>query len=186
MNTRKDLTEGEKLELASRFGDPKIHKRGRKEGYKTPGYVIRELMEGEFQHLTEKNVQAVVNELQKMALYGEGKEKMFAIKTILDVNNRIIDREIEENKDGNGETINVVVNRAGVSISKGAHKLTVALEEPTEEKQLLDLNKELIENVKSLDPPPDELIEAMGYDEACEFWYNSEEVEDGLQEEKKG
>ena len=109
------LTDEERQELADRFIGSQG---GRKKGMKMPATIIREMMENEFASVNEKNMKAIATELGRMALEGEAKEKLFAMKLLLDVNNKIIDRSIEENKVNTGDLI-VNVNRGTVSIQRG-------------------------------------------------------------------
>jgi hypothetical protein len=164
-----------KQAIAARFGG-NIRNGGRPKSHAT---VIREMMEGEFASVTEKNMKGIANKLLEMIHSEDGNDRRFALKTLIDANNKIIDRAIEENKDNNGEQLIVNVNRGGVTITKG--KDTVKVNVPENEDTLRSRNKEVFEYVKNLEDPPQDLIDSMGYEKACDFWHTGgewEEVED--------
>jgi hypothetical protein len=158
-----------KQAIAARFGG-NIHNGGRPKSHAT---VIREMMEGEFASVTEKNMKGIANKLLEMIHSEDGNDRRFALKTLIDANNKIIDRAIEENKDNNGEQLIVNVNRGGVTITKG--KDTVKVNVPENDDTLRHVK--VFEQIKELEPVPDE-FENLG-SLAEDFFYNSEEVEDG-------
>ena len=156
LSKERPLTDEEKQQLASRFGSGK---RGRKHGCKLPATIIREMMENEFASVNEKNMKAIAEELGRMALEGEGKEKLFAMKLLFDVNARIIDRSIEENKGDSGELI-VNVNRGSVSIQRGNDVIKIesnGLDETINSVEILSKTKDW--------EAPEELSESLGYEE---------------------
>ena len=164
-----------KAAIAARFGG-NIYNGGRK---KSPATVIREMMEGEFASVTEKNMSQIASKLLEMVHGEDGNDRRFAIKTLIDANNKIVDRAIEENKEEKGGQLVVNVNRGSVTVSKG--KESVKIDLSTSEDALRSIN--VFEQVKELEPVPEE-FENLG-SVAEDLFYNSEEVEDGLQEEEK-
>ena len=165
--------EAEKLRkqaIAARFGG-NIHNGGRP---KQPATIIREMMEGEFASITQKNMKAIGEKLLEMTQGEDGNDRRFAIKTLIDANNKIIDRSIEENKDDKGGQLVVNVNRGSVTVSKG--KDSVKIDLSTSEDALRSVN--IFEQVKELEPVPDE-FENLG-SLAEDLFYNSEEIEDDI------
>lgn len=157
-----------KAAIAARFGG-NIHSGGRK---KAPATIIREMMEGEFASVTEKNMKQIANKLVEMVNGEDPNDRRFALKTLIDANNKIIDRAIEEDKDEKGGQLVVNVNRGTVTVSKG--KDSVKIDLSTSEDALRSVN--VFEQVKELEPVPEEFENLGGLAE--DLFYNSEEVED--------
>ena len=157
-----------KKAIADRFGG-NIHSGGRK---KAPATIIREMMEGEFASVTEKNMSQIASKLLEMVHGEDGNDRRFALKTLINANNKIIDRAIEENKDDKGDQLVVNVNRGTVTVSKGKDKVQIDMS--TSEDALRTVN--VFEQIKKLEPVPDE-FENLG-SIAEDLFYNSEEVED--------
>ena len=163
--------EAEKLrkqKIADRFGG-NIHNGGRP---KQPATIIREMMEGEFASVTQKNMPHIAAKLLDMVRGEDGNDRRFAIKTLIDANNKIIDRSIEENKDDKGGQLVVNVNRGSVTVSKG--KESVKIDLSTSEDALRQVR--VFDQVKELEPVPDEFKNLGSIAE--DLFYNSEEIED--------
>lgn len=161
-----------KADIAARFGG-KIHFGGRK---KAPATIIREMMEGKFASVTEQNMEAIANKLVEMIHGEDANDRRFAMKTLIDAQNKIIDRAIEEGKDDKGGQLIVNVNRGSVTVSKGKDGVQIDLS--TSEDALRPVEKEVRAVVSSLPEPPEDLVEAFGYEMACDMYYNSEDCED--------
>lgn len=160
-----------KAELLSRFKG-NIHSGGRPKSHAT---VIREMMEGEFASVTEKNIKGIAQKLIEMVESEDKFERQFAIKTLMENNHKIIDREIAEKKSGGNEQQLIVnVNRGSVEISRGKDKVKIdtTLDDDRRNIETIKEVKEIIEN----DPVPQDLIDAFGEEEAADIWYNSEEA----------
>lgn len=180
-----------KAEIAARFGG-NIHNGGRK---KAPATIIREMMEGEFASVTQKNMPQIAQKLLDMVHGEDANDRRFALKTLIDANNKIIDRSIEENKDDKGGQLVVNVNRGSVTVSKGSDRVKIDLS--TSEDALKDVSRRIFEKVNSLPSPPEEDIEFFGEKLASDFFYNSadddveieyksiKDLENGLQDKEE-
>lgn len=178
-----ELTEAEKKALYNRLGDPKKIKRGRKVGYRAPGTVIREMMEGEFANVTERNIGQIVDKLKNMATWEDNDDSLgvnekrlryddrkFAIKTLMDASNKIIDRQMEEDGQKGAGEIQVTVNRSNVKITS-RNPASVLVND--------DLAcVTVMKQVKELPPAPDDIRDALG-DVADDVYYNSFEGDEG-------
>lgn len=157
-----------KAEIAARFGG-NIHNGGRP---KQPATIIREMMEGEFASVTQKNMPQIAQKLLDMVHGEDANDRRFALKTLIDANNKIIDRSIDENKDDKGGQLVVSVNRGSVTVYKGSDRVKIDLS--TSEDALKDVR--VFDQIKELEPVPEE-FKNLG-ELAEDLFYNSEEIDD--------